>query len=351
MTTTHDAHEGSMRRALVEPTAGVRLQSAPVPAPGPGQVLVRSTLVGLCGSDTHALAGHHPFLNGPYFPGHEAVGVVVTPGAGVADLHPGTRVILKPNLACGTCPNCAADRGNACSTLAWVGCDTSGQWPGAMADYFIAPASNLFVVPDSVDNATAALVECLATPVHAMRIAGNLTGATVAVLGAGTIGALCVVAALHAGAEKVVATDLEQSKLERATRLGAAAAIQASGPTVAAEIREALAGPADVVVDCVTSPASFAQGLEAVRKTGTLLVVGVPAGDTVVPMHLVQDWEIRIQGCAAYTAQDVETALAIATQGGLPTQELISGYFRLSELEQAFEAASADSSGKVLIAP
>lgn len=351
MTSTGGVQAGSMQRALVSPTKEVRLEYAPIPTPDKGQVLVKSSLVGLCGSDTHALAGMHPFLDGLYIPGHEAVGVVESPGADVNELHPGTRVILKPNLACGECTNCTAGRNNACDTLSWVGCDTSGRWPGAMANYFVAPATNLFVVPDSVDDETAALVECLATPVHAMRIAGDLAGATVAILGAGTIGALCIVAALHAGAKKVVITDIEKSKLARAKRVGAHSVIDASGTDVAEEIRQTLGGPADVVADCVTSESSFSQGLHSLRKAGTLLVVGVPKGDTVMPLHLVQDWEIRVQGCAAYTAEDIETALAIAAGGGIPTRELLGSRFPLADIQQAFEVASTDHSGKVLVAP
>lgn len=342
---------GSMRRALVEPRGGVRLESAAIPEPGPRDVLVRSVFVGVCGSDTHALAGHHPFLDGPYVAGHEAVGVAVSVGDEVEGVAPGMRVILKPNLACGACRNCREERGNACADLSWVGCDTSGRWPGAMADYFVAPASNLFPVPDEVDDATAALVECLGTPVHAMRIAGDLRGAKVAVLGAGTIGALCVVAAVDAGAGAVVVTDVDASKLSRAVRIGASAAIDASTSDVPTEIRLALGGPADVVVDCVTTARSFEEGIGSVRKAGTLLVVGVPNGPTSLPMHLVQDWEIRVQGCAAYTAEDIEKAIEIAARGQLPTQELLSGTFPLTRVADAFESASSGKSGKVLIAP
>lgn len=164
----------TMRRALAEPLVGVRMESAPRPSPAPGEVLVRSRLVGICGSDTHALAGHHPFLTAAYVPGHEAIGVVESAGEGVAGFEPGARVLLKPNVACGACLNCRAHRSNACESLAWIGCDPSRTLSGAMADAFVAPQRNLFAIPEGVDDDTAVLIECLATPVHAARIAGDL---------------------------------------------------------------------------------------------------------------------------------------------------------------------------------
>lgn len=341
----------TMRRAIAEPLGAVRLEDSPVPHPGPGEILVRSTLVGICGSDTHALAGHHPFLTAAYVPGHEATGVVVAVGAGVRALTTGERVLLKPNVACGECVNCRAARTNACEHLTWIGCDPSRERSGAMAGYFVAPEANLFRVPDGLDDASAVLVECLATPVHAARIAGDLTGARVVVLGAGTIGILSVVAALRAGAASVVVTDMEQGKLDRAVRVGAAGGVLAASEDLEGEVRTLLDGPADVVFDCVASERSLAQGVALLRRAGTLLVVGVPPRTAGVNLPIVQDWELRVQGCAAYTEADVRTAITIAADGGLPTAEIVSGTYTLDEVALAYERAAADSSGKVLIAP
>lgn len=341
----------SMLRAVVEPRSGVRLEQAPIPSPGPGQVLVRSTLVGICGTDTHAVAGHHPFLDGPYVPGHEATGEVITTGEGAGRLAVGQRVLLKPNVACGTCVNCRAGRTNACEHLTWIGCDPTRHWSGAMAQYFVAPETSLLTVPDSMDDPTATLVECLATPVHATRIAGDLSGARVVVLGAGTIGVLCVVAALHAGAVEVVVTDMEQSKIDRAVRVGARGGVLAGAADLEGEVRGLLGGPVDAVFDCVGNERSLGQGIALLRRAGTLLIVGVPPRPATIDLPIVQDWEIRVQGCAAYTQDDVVTAIGIAEAGRLPTDEIVSGTYPLQDAALAFERAAADSSGKVFVAP
>ncbi|MCK9920150.1 alcohol dehydrogenase catalytic domain-containing protein, partial [Microbacteriaceae bacterium K1510] len=258
-----------MRRAIVEPLNGVRVEDAPVPAPTNDLVLVRSSLVGICGSDTHALAGHHPFLNATYAPGHEAVGTVAALGPEARGVEIGQRVILKPNVACGRCDNCRADRTNACANLTWIGCDPSQSWSGAMATEFVAPAKNLFAVPERMDDRTAVLVECLATPVHAVRIAGDLTGAHVVVLGAGTIGVLCIIAALAAGAKSVVVTDMDEGKLQRALRVGAHGAVLASAADVNEQVLRALANPtADVVLDCVADRPAVAAGGGGDRRAG-----------------------------------------------------------------------------------
>src|SRR5665647_692896 len=215
----------TMSRVLAEGIDQVTVVETAVPDPGPGEARVRTTFAGICGSDTHAVAGHHPLLAPPYYPGHEATGTVTAVGPDVTDVSVGQRVILKPNVNCGHCVNCRAGRTNACQELQWIGCDPSNTLPGAMADEFLAPAGNLFPVPDDVTDEQAVLVECLATPVHAARIAGDLTGQRVAVLGAGTIGLFAVIAARRAGAGRIVVTDLDPGKRERALRNSADVAL------------------------------------------------------------------------------------------------------------------------------
>ncbi len=215
-----------------------------VPAPAPGELLVHSTVVGVCGSDTHAALGDHPFIDLPYRPGHEVVGVIAGIGPGVDGYRPGDRVIVEPNLYCGTCPQCQEGRYNICRKLKVFGCQT----PGGMADAFTIPAHRVHRVPPGMPDLHAALVEPLATPVHAVAKAGDLTGRTVAVLGAGPIGLLVLAAARHAGAAQIIVTDLLPSKRQRAVRLGALAA---DAPDLPAQAHDVLSGPADVVFDCV----------------------------------------------------------------------------------------------------
>jgi L-iditol 2-dehydrogenase len=339
----------TMKRVVAEQIGRVGVSQVTVPVPGQGQVLVRTSLAGICGSDTHAVAGHHPLLAPPYYPGHEATGTVAEVGPGVTFPVVGQRVMLKPNVSCGECMNCRAGRTNACQNLQWIGCDPSGALPGAMADYLLAPAGNLYAVPDEVTDRQAVLVECLATGVHAARIAGDLTGAKVAVLGAGTIGLFTVLAARRAGAGTIVVTDLAPDKRERALRHGADVAVDAAAQGFADEVRAGLGDPADFVFDCVANEYSVPQAVSVLRRSGTLLVVGVPPRDFAIPMPLVQDWELRVQGCANYTEEDIVTALGMARD--LPEEEIISDSFEFAEAAEAFELAARNTSGKVVVGP
>lgn len=341
----------TMRQVLVAGLDEVTVVDSPVPTPGAGDVRAVVVLAGICGSDTHAVAGHHPLLPPPYLPGHELVAVVDQVGPGVDPALVGLRAVIKPNVECGTCVNCVAGRTNACQNLAWIGCDPSGQLPGGMAPYVVAPARNVFPVPDEVSDVDAVLVECLATPVHAARIAGDLAGARVVVIGAGTIGIFSAIAARRAGAARVVVSDPEASKRERAVRLGADAAVDAFDPAFEAAVSRALGGKADVVFDCVGAEGSIRQAVSVLRRAGTLLIVGVPPRDGLVPLPTVQDWELRVQGCANYTPEDIEAAIAIAAAGGLPGDEIVSGVYPLEEATAAFAVAAAGTAGKVVIDP
>ncbi|MGW6543269.1 zinc-dependent alcohol dehydrogenase [Streptomyces massasporeus] len=335
-----------IRRVLVRSLDDITVEHVPAPEPGDGELLVRPTVVGVCGSDTHAAAGHHPFIELPYRPGHEAVGVVVATGWGTEEFAPGDRVIIEPNLYCGRCPQCRSGRYNICQELTVFGCQT----PGAMADLFAIPADRVHRVPAGMTDLQAVLVEPLATPVHAVAKTGDLTGRTVAVLGAGPIGLLTIIAARHAGAARIAVTDLLEGKRARALRLGADTALSAGSPDLAAQAHAALGGPADVVFDCAARGESIAQAVDIVAKGGHIVVVGVgAAGDTPIRLDLVQDREIRIEGTLMYTAEDYRGAMSLITAGAVDTAEIITATYPLEKAALAFSASLDLEQVKVLV--
>lgn len=334
------------RRVLVRSIDDISIEEVPTPRPGDNELLIRSTVIGVCGSDTHAALGHHPFIELPYRPGHEVVGVVAAVGAGAEDFVPGTRVIVEPNLYCGRCAQCRSGRYNICRQLAVFGCQT----PGGMADFFTIPADRVHRVPDAMSDLQAALVEPLATPVHAVAKAGDLTGRTVAVLGAGPIGLLVLAAARHAGAARIVVTDLLDDKRERAVALGADAALPAAAADLAAQAHTVLGGPADVVFDCVAREQSMAQAVDLVAKGGQIVVVGVgAAGSTPIRLDLVQDREIRIEGTLMYTGDDYRTALGLIASGAIDADAIVTATYPLEEAGKAFAASLQPEHVKVLI--
>ena len=131
--------------------------------------------------------------------------------------------------------------------------------------------------------------------------------------------------------------------------VGARAGVLASAEDPVSRVRTELGGHADVVFDCVTTQASLASAVHLLRRAGTLLIVGVPPRTAPVELPLIQDWELRLQGCAAYTHEDIVRALEIASSGVLPVDELTSSDYPLEQVSEAFQAAAADTTGKVFI--
>jgi 2-desacetyl-2-hydroxyethyl bacteriochlorophyllide A dehydrogenase len=334
-----------MRRVVVYP-GQIAVETTEVPVPGPDEVLVRTLMAGVCGSDVHAAHGRHPFVGLPYRPGHEVVGVVETTGSAVTGVAPGQRVIVQPFLPCWTCKMCTSGRQNLCENLQFFGC---GYPQGGMADKFTLPADRLFPVPDDLGDAAAALIEPLATPVHAVRLAGDVAGRSVAILGAGTIG-LFTLAVLRAhGAGKIVSTDPNPGKRERAAALGADVTIDARTPDVAGQVRAALGGSADVVFDCVAIQSSMDQAIAIADKGGTVVVVGVPASDVTVPLPIVQDHQIRIQGSATYLPEDYRESTDLLSRGAVKTADFVTATRPLAQVAEAFELASSGQHVKVLV--
>jgi 2-desacetyl-2-hydroxyethyl bacteriochlorophyllide A dehydrogenase len=334
-----------MRRVVVYP-GRIAVEAAATPAARPNEALVRTLVAGVCGSDLHAAHGRHPFVPLPYRPGHEVVGVIETTGPAVEGFSPGQRVIVEPDLPCWTCKMCTSGRENLCENLQFFGC---GYDQGGMADYFTLAANRLHPVPDALDDHTAVLIEPLSTPVHAVRLAGDVTGRTIAILGAGTIG-LFTLAVLRAhGAGKVVSTDPNRAKRERAEALGADETVDARARDVAGQVRKALGGSADIVFDCVAIQSSVDQAIAIADKGGTVMVVGVPAREVTVPLPIVQDHQIRIQGSATYLPEDYTEAAGLLGRGAVKTADFVTGMRPLDRVAEAFELASSGHHVKVLV--
>jgi 2-desacetyl-2-hydroxyethyl bacteriochlorophyllide A dehydrogenase len=336
------------RRVVVNTLDDVVVETVSEASPDAGEVRVRTTVVGICGSDLHAACGRHPFIDLPYRPGHEAVGLVDAVGAGVDESWLGTRVAIEPNLACRHCPQCRAGRYNICRELQVFGCQT----PGALADSFTIAVDRLVPLPPDLDDRHAILIEPLATPVHTVRraaeVVGDLRDRPVAVIGAGPIGLFVLLAARHAGAHVVVA-DLLESKRARAERLGAVGTFDPTADDAVESALRQLGGPAAVVIDCVSRESSVAQAVELVDKGGAIMIVGVAEGATPVPLGLIQDRELALIGNLMYVRDDFTAAVDLLTAGAVPIDEIISAQFDLEHSAQAFAASADPENVKVLV--
>jgi 2-desacetyl-2-hydroxyethyl bacteriochlorophyllide A dehydrogenase len=194
--------------------------------------------------------------------------------------------------------------------------------------------------------AEAAMVEPLSTATHAVRVAESVHEKTLAVLGAGSIGLLTMLAARASGARAIAVTDPLPAKRALAVELGADLAVDPTTPGAVDEIRRALPWRPDVVFDCVCTQSSIEQAIALALKGGTVVVEGVPRGAVSIPLHLVQDRELRLQGTAMYVRSDVERAIELISAGAVPAQRLITRSFPLERAEEAFRAAAEGIEGR-----
>ena len=344
----NDAQPGLNRRVVVNALEDVVFETVPEAEPAAGEVRIRATIVGICGSDLHAACGRHPFIDLPYRPGHEVIGVVDAIGSGVEDFWLGSRVVVEPNLACGHCTQCRAGRYNICRELLVLGCQT----PGGLADSFTVAADRLVALNADLDDDRAILIEPLATPVHAVRRAaeavGDLRDRPVVVIGAGPIGLFVLLAARHAGA-KVVVADLLASKRERAERLGAAGSFDPTAPGAVESALALLGGPAAAVIDCVAIESSVAQAVDLVDKGGAIMIVGVAAGATPVRLDLIQDRELALIGNLMYVREDFTAAIDLLASGAVPVEEIITARFDFEHSPEAFAASADPENVKVVV--
>jgi threonine dehydrogenase-like Zn-dependent dehydrogenase len=296
------------------------VEEVPEPVLEPGTVIVRPEAVGICGSEIEGYLGKMGNRTPPLVMGHEFAGTVTEVGEGVDEDLVGREVAVNPLSSDGTCPLCRGGYTNLCPNRRLVGIHS----PGGFAEYVLAPAQNVYPLPEGVGARTGALAEPLANGVHAVRLglAGHIVEHAV-VVGAGTIGLMCLQAAVLEGIPEVSVVEPHGARREQALELGARAAY-ASGE----EAREALDGPteglgAELVIDAVGAEVTRRMAVEELlRPGGRTVFVGLHDDDTTLGFHGVVRGQLDLQGSYAYTADDYEQALEWLVAGRAGIGEL-----------------------------
>jgi propanol-preferring alcohol dehydrogenase len=301
-----------MKAAIIrEYKQPLQIEETDVPKPGSDEVLIKVEACGVCHSDLHIAEGDWTHLlriiKRPLIPGHEVVGRVVEKGAAVSNLDSGDRVgVAWTHWTCGECELCKEGRENLCAAQAITGATVDGGY----AEFMKAKASHTLKVPDSLSSEEAAPLFCAGVTVyHAIKNSGAKPRQRLAVFGVGGLGHLAVQIAKCFGAQ-VIAVDIADDKLELASRLGADITINATDEVVK-KIRKM--GGAHVAVVTSAAKAAYDQAFYAVRSSGTLMVVGMPAEDLCFPAIMMR--EIRIMSAATGTREDIREVLELAASG------------------------------------
>ena len=157
----------------------IEFREVPVPEISEGEVLIKIMKIGICGSDIHVYHGEHPFTSYPVTQGHEVSGEVVKVGRAVAGVVPGQKVTIQPQVVCGECYPCRHGKYNLCEELKVMGFQTTG----VASHYFAVDAAKVTLLPEDMSYDEGAMIEPLAVAVHAVKQAGDVKGARIAVLG------------------------------------------------------------------------------------------------------------------------------------------------------------------------
>jgi len=321
-----------------------------VPEPGPGQVLIEVSAVGVCGSDVHWFTEGRIgeiVVNGPLVLGHEAAGVVRALGPGVSRLRVGQRVTLEPGVPCRRCRACRSGHYNLCPEIRFF---ATPPVDGAFARYVVHDEDFAHPLPDHVSNDAGALLEPLSVGIWANWKAGTAVGDRVLVTGAGPIGLLVAAVARAAGAVEVIVTDTQAARLPLAKTMGATTVVATGGGNLvdggagddAAGAAELSGLEADVLIECSGAAAALELGLRGLRGGARAVVVGMSADShTAVPLSLLQTREIELTGTFRY-ANTYPAAIALASSGTVRLDDLVTGHYGIAEVENALTAGRRD---------
>ena len=321
-----------MKAAVVtELGAPLVVKEVPVPAPGPGQVLVRMETCGVCHTDIHAAHGDWPVKPSPPFvPGHEGVGVVEALGENAGPRRIGERVAIPwLGSACGSCSYCVSGWETLCESQANSGYSVDG----AYAEYAVADGRYVVPVPEGVSPLDAAPLTCAGvTTFKAIKVARVAPAERVAIFGVGGLGHLAVQYARIAGG-LVAGVDVEPEKLALARELGAELTVNAREQDPVEEIRRW--GGADVAVALAASPKSFDQAFRSLRRGGRLVCVGLPAeGRLDLPIFDTVLSGISVIGSIVGTRKDLADVFALHASG---RTRVIAETRKLEQVNECFD--------------
>jgi len=339
-----------MRVAMYYSNSDVRLQELPTPSVGPGEVLIRVLASGVCGSD---VLEWYRLKTAPRVLGHEIAGEIVQVGEGVEGWAVGDRVFATHHVPCNTCHYCLSGHHTACETLHSTSFD-----PGGFAEYVRIPALNvergMLRLPEEVSFDEGTFIEPLACVVRAQKLVGLKPGQSVAVLGSGISGLLHIRLASALGAGRILATDVNEYRLNRAVESGADLAVNAR-ENVPGKLREVNDGLlADLVVVCTGALSACKEALGLVERGGNVLYFAVPEPGVELPLPIAELWRNEVTLMTSYggAPADLAQALQLICSRRVTVTDMITHHLPLAQTQRGFQlVAAAGESLKVIVEP
>ena len=320
----------------------------PTPHAGPGELVLRNQVCGVCGTDVHIYHGEpgSADVNPPVVLGHEYSGEVVEVGEGVTGFAVGDHVTVDPNIYCGHCAYCQNGKKQLCPSMEAIGVTRDGGF----AQYSRIPASQAFKLEPTVPWEAAAMAEPLACCLHGIDLAGIQVGDKVCVVGGGAIGLLMVQLAKLSGASQIVLSEPNEKRRQVGLQLGANAALDPTRPDAQEVFAQVLDGGANVVIECVGNVPAVKSAFQFAGKGATVLLFSVPKVDATfdLPLFDVYKKELTIKG--SFVNPDTHArAVALINSGKVDFGPIITHRFTLDQLPEAIAMQMSDASIKVVV--
>ena len=327
---------------------GIWMTDVDVPEYGYNDLLIRIKKTAICGTDVHIYKWDEwsqKTIPVPMVVGHEYVGVVEAMGDGVRGFNKGDRVSGEGHITCGHCRNCRAGRRHLCRNAIGVGVNR----PGAFAEYLVIPAENAFKLPDDISDDLAAIFDPFGNAVHT-ALAFDLVGEDVLITGAGPIGIMAAAVARHVGARHVVITDVNQYRLDLATRMGATRAVDVSKEKLTDVMNElGMKEGFDVGLEMSGVPSAFAQMLETMNHGGKIAMLGIPPQSVAIDWNQVIFKGLTIKGIYGREMFETWYKMASLLQSGLDLSPILTHHLAVDEFQQGFDIMTSGQSGKVIL--
>jgi threonine 3-dehydrogenase len=328
---------------------GIELREVPVPAPGPGEVLVRVLAASVCGTDLH-IYNWDPWAQGrikpPLIPGHEFSGAVAAVGAGVTAVKEGDFVSAEMHVACGKCLQCRIGQAHICQHVKILGVDASG----AFASYVIIPETNIWKLSPSIPRDWCSLLDPLGNAVHTV-LAGTIAAQTAIVSGCGAIGLFSIAVAKACGASRVFAFEVNAHRRQVAAAMGADLVLDPASDNIQEQILEATGGTGvDVLLEMSGHPAAIELGFNLLRTGGRASLLGIPSRP--VEMDLAREIIFKgatVQGINGRKMYETWFQMeALLASGKLNLEPVITHRLKLSQFAQAMEYLKSGEAIKVV---
>ncbi len=337
-------------QALVKKQAGVGLWMEDVPSPriGINDVLIKIKRTAICGTDMHIYnwdAWAQKTIAVPMVVGHEFVGEIVEVGANVNDFHPGQIVSGEGHVVCGRCRNCLAGRRHLCAFTSGVGVNR----PGAFAQYLALPMSNVWEHSPGIDLDIAALFDPFGNAVHT-ALTFDLLGEDVLITGAGPIGAMAAAVCRHAGARHVVITDVIDSRLALAARLGATRTVNVSREALADVQQELhMSEGFDVGLEMSGNARAFSDLLDNMCHGGKVAILGIPAEKTAIDWNRVIFNMLTLKGIYGREMYETWYKMSVFIDSGLDISPVITHRLSYRDFQHGFDVMNSGEASKVIL--